>query len=168
MTGDDTFQKLLARLRNLCSRREYCVSDIRAKALKALDGDVRGTEAVIESLLGDGYVDDRRYCAAYAREKSSISGWGELKIRHMLASRGISRDDIDAGLAEIDGDRASARLDRLIAAKRKALGDDPQWKIKLLRFALGRGYGYEEVAAAVSLQERKSRDADSQDADTAH
>ncbi len=156
MTGDDTIQKLLSRLRNLCSRREYCVSDIRAKAMKALDGDSRGAEAVIESLLGDGYVDDRRYCAAYAREKSSISGWGEMKIRHALSQKGISRDDIDAGLAEIDADRASARLDRLVAAKRKTLGDDPHWKLKLLRFALGRGYCYDEVAAAVSAMERKT------------
>ncbi len=156
MTVDTAIQKLLSRLRNLCSRREYCVSDIRAKAMKTLDGDVRGTEAVIESLLGDGYVDDRRYCAAYAREKSSISGWGEVKIRHALSQKGISRDNIDAGLAEIDADRASARLDRLVAAKRKALGDDPQWKMKLLRFALGRGYGYDEVAAAVSALERKT------------
>lgn len=150
MTGEGAVQKILSRLRNLCSRREYCVSDIREKALKALDDDAAGANAVVESLVKDGYVSDRRYCAAYAREKASISGWGEVKIRHALSCKGISRDDIDAGLAEIDANRATARLDRLLATKRKALGDDPQWKIKLLRFVLGRGYRYDEVADAVS------------------
>lgn len=154
MTGGADVQKILSRLRNLCSRREYCVSDIREKALKALDDDAAGADAVVESLIEDGYVSDLRYCAAYAREKSSISGWGEVKIRHALSCKGISRDDIDAGIAEIDAGRAAARLERLLAVKRKALGDDPQWKIKLLRFALGRGYRYDDVTAAVSALER--------------
>ncbi len=154
MTGEDAVQKILSRLRNLCSRREYCVSDIMEKALMALDGDVAGANAVVESLMADGYVNDRRYCAAYAREKSSVSGWGEVKIRHALSCKGISRDDIDSGIAEIDVGRAAARLDRLLSVKRKALGDEPQWKIKLLRFALGRGYRYDEVADAVSSMEK--------------
>ncbi len=141
--------KVLSRLRNLCSRREYCVGDIRAKALGALGGDGTAAEQVVGSLLGDGYVDDRRYCAAYAREKSSIAGWGEVKIRHALSQKGVSREDIDAGLAEIDAERAAARLDRLLELKRKSLGGDPQWKMKLLRFALGRGYGYDEARSAV-------------------
>ena len=34
-------------------------------------------------------------------------------------------------------------------AKVKALKDDPQRRLKLLRFALGRGYSYEEVDAAL-------------------
>lgn len=141
--------KVLSRLRNLCSRREYCAGDVRAKALAALDGDEPAAGQVVGELLGDGYVDDRRYCAAYAREKSSISGWGGLKIRHALSQKGISSEDIDAGLAEIDAERAAERLDRLLAVKRKSLGGDPQWKMKLLRFALGRGYGYDEARSSV-------------------
>ena len=154
MAGGADVQKILSRMRNLCSRREYCVSDIQEKVQRALDGDVTGADTVVESLIVDGYVNDRRYCAAYAREKSSISGWGEVKIRHALSCKGISSDDIDAGIAEIDAGRAAARLDRLLAVRRNALGDDPQRKIKLLRFALGRGYRYDDAAAAVSALEQ--------------
>ncbi len=148
-SGDTAAEKLTSRLRNLCSRREYCAADIREKALKALDGDEAAAEMVIESLRKDGYVDDSRYCAAYAREKSAISGWGEVKIRHILSLKGLAKEDIESGLSEIDGGAASARLGKLLAVKAKSLGDDPQKKLKLLRFALGRGYGYDEVRPVV-------------------
>lgn len=151
-------QKILSRLRNQCSRREYCVSDVREKALKALDGDENAAETVVESLKKDKYVDDSRYCAAYAREKASISGWGAVKIRYMLSHKGISRDDIDAGLSEIDEAGASARLEKLLVVKSKALKDDSQRKLKLLRFALGRGYQYDEVSAVLNHIEKDAED----------
>lgn len=123
------------------------------KALKVLDGDEAAAGEVLASLKVDRYVDDRRYCSAYAREKSAISGWGEVKIRYMLAHKGIAREDIDAGLAEIDYAGAAARLDRLLAVKMKALAEDPQRKLKLLRFALGRGYQYDEVSSVLKRLE---------------
>lgn len=88
MSETAAVQKVLSRLRNQCSRREYCVSDVREKAMKALDGDELAAETVVESLKRDKYVDDVRYCAAYAREKASISGWGAVKIRYMLSHKG--------------------------------------------------------------------------------
>lgn len=152
---DATAQKVLSRLRNQCSRREYCTSDVLEKAMKALDGDGSAAAEVVASLKADKYVDDRRYCSAYAREKASIAGWGEVKIRYMLSHKGIAREDIDTGLAEIDCAGAEARLEKLLTVKMKALGDDPQRKLKLLRFALGRGYQYDEVSAALNRLGRK-------------
>ena len=116
-----------------------------AKAEKALDGDKEKAMQVVESLLKDKYVDDLRYACAYAREKSSISGWGEVKIRYMLSAKRISKDVISQALEDIDQQRATSRLEKLLENKYRTLKDDPQWKIKLLRFALGRGYSYDEV-----------------------
>lgn len=155
MAENETVSRLLSRLRNQCSRREYCTADVRTRALKALDGDGEAAEAVVELLKKDGYVDDGRYCAAYAREKSSISGWGEVKIRHMLSCRGLSPEDIASGLAETDAGQASARLHKLLAVKRKSLDGDPQCRLKLLRFAIGRGYRCDEVMEALKEMERE-------------
>ena len=33
--------------------------------------------------------------------------------------------------------------------KYNSLKEDPQWKMKLLRFGLGRGYSYDEVSDAI-------------------
>ena len=146
---DEQKIKVTDRLRGLCSRREYCVEDIRQKALKALDGDAALAAEVVETLVKEKYVDDLRYASAFARDKSSIQGWGEVKIRYMLSAKKVSRDIIDQALSEIDTERASSKLQKLLETKCRSLREDPQCRLKLLRFALGRGYGYDEVSKVV-------------------
>ena len=138
-------QKVADRLRGLCSRREYCRSDVMKKAVAALDGNQSEAARIVDILVEERYVDDLRYASAFARDKSSISGWGSVKISHMLSAKGISRDIIKEALEEIDEEKASSRLDKLLQSKARSLKDDPQAKLKLLRFALGRGYEYDEV-----------------------
>ena len=141
--------KLLDKLRRQCSRREYCSADILKKAGEALDGDREGAKEILDALVAEKYVDDLRYATAYAREKSMISGWGEAKIRYVLSGKGIPRETISLALEEIDETRAGQRLERLMAAKAKSLKDDPQARLKLLRFGLGRGYQYDEVVDVI-------------------
>lgn len=136
-------------MRCICSRREYCRSDIMKKALKALDGDRDKAEKVVETLVKEKFIDDLRYSSAFARDKASLAGWGETKIRYMLSSRGIPKEVITLALEEIDGDKAADKLEKLMANKFKSLKDDPQCRMKMLRFALGRGYDYEEVSSVL-------------------
>ena len=145
MEGDAL--KVLDKLRRLCSRREYCTSDILKKASEALDGDHNRAEEILQVLVSERYVDDLRYASAYARDKASISGWGEVKIKYMLSAKGIARDVIAKALEEIDEGKAESRLEKLLENKWKSLKDDPQGKMKLIRFALGRGYGYEDISS---------------------
>ena len=133
------------KMRRLCSRREYCVSDIRTKLMKELEGDAQKVETALTKLKEERYVDDLRYATAYARDKAAISGWGTTKIRYMLSAKGVAKDVVIEALNEVDEGKASSRLEKLLENKYKSLKDDPQWKIKLLRFALGRGYSYDEV-----------------------
>ena len=128
-----------------CARREYCVSDIRRKALERLEFDAAAADAVVASLVADGYVDDRRYAAAFARDKSALSGWGPVKIRSALLARGIDRAVVLEALEEIDPERASSRLEKVLETKWRTLRDDPQGRLKLIRFALSRGYDYDPI-----------------------
>ena len=148
-------EKVLDRMRNLCSRREYCRSDIMKKVLKALDGDRDRAEKIIETLVVEKYIDELRYSSAFARDKASIAGWGETKIRYMLSAKGIPRETISLALEEIDEGKAAGRLEKLMENKFKSLKDDPQCKMKMLRFALGRGYGYEEASSTLEGLMRK-------------
>lgn len=150
--------RVLDRLRRLCSRREYCRSDVMKKAVDALDGDRSQAEKVVQTLLDEKYVDDLRYASAFARDKASLAGWGEVKIRYMLGAKGISKDIINQALEEIDAGKARTRLDKLLETKYRTLKDDPQCRLKLLRFALGRGYGYEEVSEVVERLMKKEHD----------
>lgn len=144
-------EKVLDRMRNLCSRREYCRADIMKKAMSALDGDRETAEKLVEILVTEKYIDELRYASAFARDKSSISGWGETKIRYMLSSKGIPREVIDKALEEIDGAKAMTRLEKLMENKYRSLKDDPQCRLKMLRFGLGRGYGYDEVSKVLEF-----------------
>ena len=121
--------RCLSRLQKLCSKAEYCTSDIRRKAR---------------------YVDDARYASAYAREKATIQGWGPVKIRFQLRGKGIADAVISEALAEIEPAKAEDKLERVLAAKARTLQGDPQFRLKLLKFGLTRGYNYDEVEAAVS------------------
>ena len=49
-------QKITDRLRRLCSRREYCTSDILKKAVTALKGDKEAAAKVLEVLVSEKYV----------------------------------------------------------------------------------------------------------------
>ena len=149
-------QKVADRMRGLCSRREYCRQDIMKKVLAALDGDAYEAGRIMDRLVEEKYIDDLRYASAFARDKSSIAGWGATKIRYMLAAKGIDRETIAAALQEVDEGKASDRLEKLLSAKVRSLKDDPQCRMKLLRFALGRGYQYDEAAEVIGrlLNER--------------
>lgn len=127
-------------------KKECCSSEILKKAAASLDGDEAAAREVLESLVADRFVDDGRYAAAFAREKSSLTGWGPAKIRYALMMKGIPRETISSGLGEIDREAAGARLEKLMSAKYKLLAGDPYAKFKLIKYALSRGYDYSDVA----------------------
>ena len=143
-------EKALDKMRRLCSRREYCVADIRSKLMKVLEGDLQKVDEALNTLIKEKYIDDLRYSTAFARDKASIAGWGQVKIRYMLSAKGVARDIIEQALEEIDESKASGRMQKLLENKYKSLREDPQCRMKLLRFALSRGYSYDEVNMAVS------------------
>lgn len=142
-------KKVLERLQRQCSKAEYCSSDVRRKALKAMEGDSEAASRIVEALVRERFVDDGRYAAAFSREKSSLQGWGAIKIRFMLRSKGISDEIISAALEEIDSGKAERKLDKLVSDKARLLEGDPQKRLKLLKYALGRGYSYDEVEKAI-------------------
>lgn len=142
-------EKVLPYLQNLCAKREYCRSEILKKAETALEGDRQAAQEMLDSLVADRFVDDSRYAAAFARERSSLTGWGPDKIRYSLLMKGITKADIAAALEEVDPEAAGARMEKLISAKCKTLQGDPFIKFKLIKYALSRGYRYDDVAPAV-------------------
>lgn len=142
--------RCLSRLQKLCSKAEYCEADIYRKALKDLEGDADAARKVLEALISEKYVDNTRYASAFAREKAAIQGWGPAKIRFQLKAKGVEEGTIRAALEEIDRGKQADKLNKLLQAKARSLAGDPQFRLKLLRFGLTRGYDYDAVEAEVS------------------
>ena len=138
------YNSALASLQRSCVKREHCRQEIYRKALKAAGENIETAQKMVEELVEDRFVDDARYAAAFAREKASLSGWGRVKISYTLRGKGISREDIDAALQEVDEVAAGERLEKLLRSKWAVLREDPYGKFKLIKYALTRGYEYND------------------------
>ena len=123
------YSKILNSLQRQCVKREYCQYDIFRKALKAFEGDKDLAQRAVDALAADKFVDDSRYAAAFAREKSRLNGWGPAKISF--------------------ADEARRKMQSVMEVKSKALEGDPERKLKLLKFGLARGYEYDALAPVV-------------------
>ena len=137
--------KAIERRRGICSRKECCRQEIAAKLEKLEVEDVAGA---VEQLCKEGFIDERRYARAFARDKSSLQGWGSLKIKLALQRKGIEAEVISAALEEIDTEAASAKLESLVRAKLRTLRreeDAAAIRAKVLSYALGRGFGYDQI-----------------------
>lgn len=146
-----TAQQALQSLMRLCSRSEKSTGD----ALRLMrtwgvpEAEQRG---VLDKLIADRYIDNRRYAEAYTREKSQLAGWGERKIAMQLRLKGVERETISAVLAEfMANDSMAERLHEKLSKKLRTIkaANDYELRGKLLRYALGLGYDYDMAAEAV-------------------
>lgn len=148
------YNKTLSSLQARCVRTEYCRSDMMRKALTAFDGDSSAARRAVDELVADGFVDDARYAAAFARDKASLTGWGPAKISSALRMKSIPSGIIAEALTTIDETAAGAKMEKLLSAKWKSLQGDPYARFKLLKYALTRGYEYDQASLFIqSLSE---------------
>ena len=129
----------------LCAVREYCRADIRRKLAALPPAEA---QEVLDTLCREGFVDDTRYARAFARDKSALQGWGSLKIKLALQKKAIDAGVVAAALEKIDGEAARKKQEQVLRAKWKALEsetDPKRREARFFRYALGRGYGYDEI-----------------------
>ena len=146
-----TAQQAMQSLMRLCARSEKSTGDALRlmRTWGVLEAEQRG---VLNKLLADRYIDNRRYAEAYTREKSRLAGWGERKIAMQLRLKGVEREVISGVLAELIEDdsqeeRLREKLERKLRTTKAA--NDYELRGKLLRYALGLGYDYDMAMEAV-------------------
>ncbi|HLP73179.1 MAG TPA: regulatory protein RecX [Bacteroidales bacterium] len=141
MSDSEIYKSALSSAMDLCSRREYCRSDIREKAAGwGLKQDE--TERLIETLVMEKFIDEERYATAFVKDKFNINKWGRIKIAHMLRFKGIPSDVINRALGMLDETAYRKTLEYLITAHRRTINPRNQFdlKAKLMRFALSKGF----------------------------
>ncbi|MDD2595216.1 MAG: regulatory protein RecX [Bacteroidales bacterium] len=144
-------EQILNRMRALCSKGEKCRSDI-FKKIESYNID--SPQELVDILCRENFIDDRRYAAAFARDKSSLQGWGEMKIRLALRRKGIEDTTIEEALDGIDCEQSQKKLVSILKAKYKLLEREKDQDVrnaKLFRFAMGRGYKYEQIKKAYDI-----------------
>lgn len=140
----------LQSLMRLCARGERSTGD--AMRLMRTWGVPEGErQSVVDRLVAQRFIDNSRYAELYVREKSHLSGWGARKIAMQLRTKGVEKEVIAEALATIDCDEQSDRLAEKLRRKMrttKALSDY-EMRGKLLRYALGLGYDYDDASTAL-------------------
>ena len=142
-TPDEAYARLAA----ACARREQAPRDVLLTlARMGLDDDA--ARDMLHRLEAEGFVDERRYARAFVHDKTLYDRWGRIKTRHALALHGISQGAADEALATIDGEAYAEGLRALLAAKGHTLGESDARlrRLKLMRYAAGRGYEPEAIA----------------------
>jgi regulatory protein len=144
-----------ARAEAICSQAETCASDIRKK-LGAWGLSEEDAGAVIDHLKESNFINDERYARAYVKDKFRFNGWGRQKISFKLRSKKISREIQDAAFAEIEEEAYSGRLLKLLSDKAGTIkARDPyDLRVKLIRFAMGRGFESSQIRAALAEMSR--------------
>jgi regulatory protein len=130
----------------LCARQERCSFEIEEKLLIwEVDRDI--IDQVIKTLIEEKYIDENRFAGFYARDKFRFNKWGKQKIAFQLRQKRIAQDVINEVLEGLDDNDYGDTLLLLLKAKERSLtiGDAYKKKAALIRFAVSRGFEYDQI-----------------------
>ena len=134
--------EMLRTLATYCSQAERCLFDVRKK-IQAENFTKEAEQRLINKLLFENFIDEKRYSRSFVHDKFKLNHWGRIKISYELKVRGIPQDIYRETInTTIDEDEYLAVLsDLLIAKKRTVKGRSPQEIYqKLYRFATAKGF----------------------------
>lgn len=145
-------EELLQRAQQLCAVKEYCVSEITAKILQWGENDPEITATVIGKLISEKFIDEERYCRAFALDHFKYQHWGKVKISAGLRIKKIPAAAISEGLDAIDNEEYLAMLGELLETHRPSVKSKNRYDLKgkLVRYALGKGFESQAVYEAVN------------------
>ncbi|MBQ6766918.1 MAG: regulatory protein RecX, partial [Paludibacteraceae bacterium] len=124
------------------SAAERCRADVEEKLRKA-EASEEEKGAILDRLVAEGFIDERRYAKAFAADKFRFSKWGKHKIEFALRAKRVSEDCIGEAIDAIDPDEYERTRQELTEAKAKTLKGDKssmENRAKILRFMAGRGF----------------------------
>ncbi len=141
MSESELVRSALNKAMALCSRREYCITDIRSK-LESWEIDDNGIILIINSLIGDNFINEDRFAAAFVKDKFNYNRWGKVKITAHLRSKKIPSQVITEALEAIDDETYLKVIKDLIAVHRRSVRarNNYELKAKLLRYGLSKGF----------------------------
>ena len=128
-----------------CATAERCCSEVSSKLLQ-WGATPHEMEKITLHLIAQRYIDEARYCRAFAHDKVRYQGWGRMKIRAALFAKHLPSQLITQTLNSLDESEYIDTLKHVVATKKRAIkSNDPMAREKLIRFLLQRGFTYDEI-----------------------
>lgn len=151
-----SYERALQRAAGLCSRQEQCSSNIREK-LRNWNVDETDTEKIIQKLIDEKFLDDRRYAGFYAKDKHRFNNWGKIKITHSLRQKRVGEDEIENALSLIEEEDWFLSCLKSVRQKSASLKEENDFtrRGKLFKFAAGRGFEPDLIYKALDQLEKE-------------
>jgi regulatory protein len=144
-----SYQSALERAMKYCASQERCIRQVQTW-LRKLVSNQNDIQKITETLKDEGFINEERYARAYARGKFTINGWGRVKIIINLKGQGLSEQDINLGITEIDEEFYLKKLESLLEKKYNSLlsVEDDQFIIqgKTVAYCWTKGYEPELIS----------------------
>lgn len=137
-------------LMDRCAKSEVAVSDAR-RSLVRWGIAAADSQRIVDTLLRERFIDERRYAGAYVREKVRLSRWGIYKIRASLRAKQVPETLIEEALAQADPQFMRGKLEEQLRRKMKTVKARNGYELrgKLLRYGTGLGFDFETVGDLV-------------------
>jgi regulatory protein len=140
----------------LLGRRELSSKQLRDRLMRR-QFPAEEVDSVIDRLLGDRTLDDRRVALASARLAATLKGRGRRRVLQSVQQLGVASDIAAAAVTEVD---EAALLERAIAKRLKETpitSLDAKGQARLIRQLITQGF---EPAAVFARLRRKGVDPD--------
>ncbi len=150
MKKEYTFDELRSKAASYCAIAEHCISEVDLK-LRAWQVEDTDRKKIIEKLIADDFINEKRYANSFVRDKFHLNKWGKIKMAMALREKGIEKSLIDNALEQIDEGEYQEMLATLLKAKVKTIKYEFEYEKqgKLFRFAQSRGFENEVIERVI-------------------
>ena len=154
MKKEITEQEAYLQLAVHCAQAEHCQQEMRDK-MRRWELDETAQNRIIARLVKERYIDDERYARAFVKDKIRYNKWGRRKVQQALWLKHIDADIQQRVLDEIDEKEYLDVLRPLLKQKRKSIKAESDYELnqKLVRFALGRGFGFDIIRQCLNVDD---------------
>lgn len=154
MKKEITEQEAYLQLAALCAQAEHCQQEMRDK-MRRWEVDETAQNRIVARLVKERYIDDERYARAFVKDKIRYNKWGRRKVQQALWLKHIDADIQQRVLDEIDEKEYLDVLRPLLKQKRKSIKAESDYELnqKLVRFALGRGFGFDIIRQCLNVDD---------------
>ena len=141
MKKEYSLEELLHKAASYCSISEHCILEVEEK-LNAWGVSVEDKQKIIDRLISEDFIDEKRYCSYFVKDKFRFNKWGKIKISFALKGKGLDNNLISEALNTIDDGEYEEMLASILKTKLVGLKYEFEYEKqgKLFRFAQSRGF----------------------------
>ncbi len=149
-----TEQQILNKLTAICARGEHCRQEMHEK-MERWEVDEATQQHVMDYLIRERYIDEERYARFFINDKLKYNKWGKRKIEQALYAKRIPKDVYSPLLDDVKDESYEELLLPLLTSKARSVRANSEYerRMKLIRFALQRGFSYEQAEHCLAMMD---------------